>query len=112
MDVNADLVSEFTNGDVIDSLRENHGLVSIETGLELKSPAVPTGTSTSFPFSRTRTVFSNGYIALSNKRQPSKPLSARAHSKKKIYTLLFPHAALNKFVKTEQGYTHDSRRSY
>jgi hypothetical protein len=35
MDVDDDLVSESSDGDVIDSLRENNGLVSIETGLEL-----------------------------------------------------------------------------
>jgi hypothetical protein len=103
MDVDDDLVSEFSDGDVIDCLRENNGLVSIETGLELKSPADLTGTSTSFPFPRLRTVFSNSYIALSNKPQPSKPLSAGAQSKKRIYPLLFPHATLNKFVKTEQA---------
>jgi hypothetical protein len=48
-------------------------------------------------------VFSNGYIALSNKRQSSKELSARAQSKERIHPLLFPRAALNKFVKTEQA---------
>jgi hypothetical protein len=62
MDVDDDLVSEFSDGGVIDSLRENNGLVSIETGLELKSPADLTGTLTSFPFSRTRTVFPNGSL--------------------------------------------------
>jgi hypothetical protein len=40
MDVDDDLVSEFSDGNVIGSLRENNGLVSIETGLELKSPEI------------------------------------------------------------------------